>query len=468
MSVWGGRPGADKNEGGGGGEDTDFGQSRFGHPDLTNFGQSNFGQSISGSGFCSNGWGPNPEKIGPRRVGLQISRFFSVSTTSFALFVSHCVFSRWILVVFVKTPEGWVPRKVGNPKFGALFSLSRHRFAVSVSLWGSSRGILVVFWSASALKCARLDFSGCRVRAPAARSGLPTLRGSTLRGSTLRGPTFSGFGPPPFGATALRGLHPSVLHTSGLHPLGAPPFVVQKFNIWKLAEVEIGRSRNWPKSNWPKTRTMLIVPPFRFFFLFLFHFFFLFFILTFWMVKGASKNWPKLHLAQVELPKKEKTMAQVEIGPSRTRLIPQWMFSLQVGSWKKTRVLPSAETEYQLTLAANWSDRPWTDLGQAGQLRCGEGGLGRVAWESDPGGHMPLRPGPVRARTRPTLANSDFGQDLVSTLANFYFGQFWANKKIGFKNRKKPSLKQKNKKNTGPAMLHMKACWKSKGGNLGV
>ena len=34
---------------------------------------------------------------------------------------------------------------VPNPKFRSFSSLSRHRFAVSVSLWGSSRGILVVF-----------------------------------------------------------------------------------------------------------------------------------------------------------------------------------------------------------------------------------------------------------------------------------------------------------------------------------
>ena len=47
-------------------------------------------------------------------------------------------------------PEGWGaqkmgPPRVGGPKFGAFSSLSRHRFAVSVSLWVSSRGILVVF-----------------------------------------------------------------------------------------------------------------------------------------------------------------------------------------------------------------------------------------------------------------------------------------------------------------------------------
>ena len=85
-------------------EGTDFGQSRFGHPELTNFCQSNlgqsifgqsfFGQSILGSGVCHGpkGWGPNPEKIGPRRVGPRgvggpkISRFLSVSHHQFRSF----------------------------------------------------------------------------------------------------------------------------------------------------------------------------------------------------------------------------------------------------------------------------------------------------------------------------------------------------------------------------------------------
>ena len=43
-------------------------------------------------------------------------------------------------------------------------------FSFFLSLWGSSRGILVVFLKAGALKCACLEFSGCRVRAPAAWS----------------------------------------------------------------------------------------------------------------------------------------------------------------------------------------------------------------------------------------------------------------------------------------------------------
>ena len=50
-------------------------------------------------------------------------------------------------------------RRVGFPKFRAFSSFSRHRFAVSVSLWGSSRGILVVFSKAGTLKCARLGRS---------------------------------------------------------------------------------------------------------------------------------------------------------------------------------------------------------------------------------------------------------------------------------------------------------------------
>ena len=52
----------------------------------------------------------------------------------------------------------------------ALFSLSRLiiRSFLFSSLWGSSRGILVVFLKAGKLKCARLEFLGCRVKPPAA------------------------------------------------------------------------------------------------------------------------------------------------------------------------------------------------------------------------------------------------------------------------------------------------------------
>ena len=58
-------------------------------------------------------------------------------------------------------------RRVGPGRWGAqnfALSLSRHRFVLFFSLWVSSRGILVVFVKAGALKCARLEFSGCRVK----------------------------------------------------------------------------------------------------------------------------------------------------------------------------------------------------------------------------------------------------------------------------------------------------------------
>ena len=103
---------------------TNFGQS--------NFGQSNIGQSILGQSIFDlmcviwgpKGWGPNPggapkggapKGLGPRRVA----------------------------------PKGGAPkggaRRVGGPKFRAFSSLSRHHFALFVSLWVSFRGILVVF-----------------------------------------------------------------------------------------------------------------------------------------------------------------------------------------------------------------------------------------------------------------------------------------------------------------------------------
>ena len=91
------------------GEGTDFGQSRFGHLDLTNFGQANLGQSNLGqSNFGQSlldlvcvmvgpkGVVPNPEKIWPEVMG----------------------------------PEVVGPRRVGGPNCGGP---------------GSFRGILVVF-----------------------------------------------------------------------------------------------------------------------------------------------------------------------------------------------------------------------------------------------------------------------------------------------------------------------------------
>ena len=154
----------------------DFGQFDFGHFRL---GQFDFGQFfdvefLDHKRWGPEGWRPKPRKrwapkpgapkggarrVGPERVG---------------------------------SPEGWgaqkggaqkggaqkgrrprrvdprkvEPRRVG-PKFLLFFSLLRHKnFLSSFSLLGSLRGILVVFEAPGPWKCARLEFSGCRVRAP--------------------------------------------------------------------------------------------------------------------------------------------------------------------------------------------------------------------------------------------------------------------------------------------------------------
>ena len=135
-------------------------------------------------GWGPEGWGPDPnlEKVGPRRVG------------------SRRVGNRRVVGPEGWGPEGWGPegwghegggltqkkvgsrrprrprrvglRRVGGPKFRALFPSPAPIFALFVSLWGSSRGFLVVFESAGALKCARLEFLGCRVKPRRVRSRL--------------------------------------------------------------------------------------------------------------------------------------------------------------------------------------------------------------------------------------------------------------------------------------------------------
>ena len=64
-------------------------------------------------------------------------------------------------------PEGWGPEGWEGAQNFALFSLSRHNFLPSSSLGG----LFVEFWwclKCWALQCARLEFLGCRVEAPAA------------------------------------------------------------------------------------------------------------------------------------------------------------------------------------------------------------------------------------------------------------------------------------------------------------
>ena len=77
-------------------------------------------------------------------------------------------------------------RRVGEPKISR-FSLSRHHFVLSVSLWVSYRGILVVFLKLGTLKCARLEFSGCCVKRVAPK---PPGFHTTAQTCTFQGPAF--------------------------------------------------------------------------------------------------------------------------------------------------------------------------------------------------------------------------------------------------------------------------------------
>ena len=66
-------------------------------------------------------------------------------------------------------PKGWGPeglgaRRVGGARNFALFFSPTGNFILSTLSGRSSRGILVVFLKAGALICARLEFSGCRVK----------------------------------------------------------------------------------------------------------------------------------------------------------------------------------------------------------------------------------------------------------------------------------------------------------------
>ena len=52
-------------------------------------------------------------------------------------------------------PEGWGPQ-VWEAKISLFFPSSATQFVLFFPLWGSSRGILVVFLKARTLKCTRL------------------------------------------------------------------------------------------------------------------------------------------------------------------------------------------------------------------------------------------------------------------------------------------------------------------------
>ena len=179
-----------------------------------------------------------------------------------------------------------------RPKFRSFSSFSRHRFAVSASLWVSSRWILVVFWRpepwnvhvwALGLSCEtpaapRDRAAGARrsPRTPNVHIWAPhrfkhhqnsTRRhperkeknefcGGTrkksakfwapIRGPTLRGPTFSRFGPPTLRGPTLLG--PTLLGPTLLGPtlLGSWP------TLAKPTLASLFCYRVWPNRLWPE------------------------------------------------------------------------------------------------------------------------------------------------------------------------------------------------------------------------
>ena len=115
--------------------------------------------------------GPNPEKVGPEGWGRR------VGGPKFCAFFPSPLQLSFVLPSFV---EFWARRtapSAGRPlrrtaQNIALFFLSpAGNFILSVFLWGSTRGILMVFLKAGALKMCTFGLSGCRVkpRRPARR-----------------------------------------------------------------------------------------------------------------------------------------------------------------------------------------------------------------------------------------------------------------------------------------------------------
>ena len=173
-------------------------------------------------------------------------------------------------------PKGVGARRGGRPKISRFFfSLPPETSLFLLSLGG----LLVEFWwclKRRALKCVRLEFSGCRVkpRRPQSRPGFTRQPENSCtferprhfkhHQNSTKGPTREGeknescgrereeeernFGPPPpFGAPPF-----------GASPFVAPGFATSHFPGLglrdptfcgpKIQHPKIGRSRNWPKS----------------------------------------------------------------------------------------------------------------------------------------------------------------------------------------------------------------------------
>ena len=110
------------------------------------------------------GLGPNPEKVGARRVGARKGWGPEGWGPKGGVPNPEKVGRRG------GGPEGWGPEGWGAQNFALFFPSPAHKirsFLPSLGVFSWNFGGVS---SAGALKCARLEFSGCRVRAPAARS----------------------------------------------------------------------------------------------------------------------------------------------------------------------------------------------------------------------------------------------------------------------------------------------------------
>ena len=158
------------------------------HHDTKNVGQKNelakiglakIGQiRMAKTGLAKVGFFPSgPPPFGPLFLGLAptLSGPHPSEETNFFLtnpMANPILANRFFWPIF-GGPKGWGPPRVGPPKGGG-GQTQKSGAPWGPELWARSlwlffRGILVVFVKTGALKCARLEFSGCRVRAPAAR-----------------------------------------------------------------------------------------------------------------------------------------------------------------------------------------------------------------------------------------------------------------------------------------------------------
>ena len=90
-------------------------------------------------------------------------------------FLGQSIFRQYMFRQSISGSGVWSwPPKGGGPTISRFFSISRRKIrSFRISLWGSSRGFLVVFGSAGAVECSRSEYSGCRVkpRRPRSRRG---------------------------------------------------------------------------------------------------------------------------------------------------------------------------------------------------------------------------------------------------------------------------------------------------------